>query len=116
MYWATNKVAGIWAATVGALLAFLIVVVLGIVVHGPLTKIPENTLKFTVGIMLVTFGTFWAGEGLGIEWPFADLFLFVLVAFYLIFSIIIGVRRRNLRPKRGETSHEHHNPYIQRNI
>ena len=86
---AANKAAGIWDATVGALLAFLVVVILGLIIHNPLTRIPENTLKFTVGIMLVTFGTFWAGEGLGIEWPLSDLFLLVLVACYLILSAII---------------------------
>jgi uncharacterized membrane protein len=42
-----------------------------------------------VGIMLVTFGTFWAGEGMGIQWLFSDLFLLVLVAFYLILSAVI---------------------------
>jgi len=105
---ATNKAGGIWAATVGALLAFLVVVILGCAVRSPLTKIPENTLKFTVGIMLVTFGTFWAGEGLGIEWPFADLFLPVLVAFYLIFSAIIvkwlkpyGIAQKKLKVEAG---------------
>ncbi|NPV91359.1 MAG: TMEM165/GDT1 family protein [Firmicutes bacterium] len=91
----TDKVDGIYAAAIGALLALLVVVVLGVVVRRPLTRIPENTLKFTVGIMLVTFGTFWAGEGLGIEWFFDDLFLPVLVTFYLALSAIIV---RWLRP------------------
>lgn len=85
----TNKIEGIWMAMIGAFMAFLVVVVLGFVVRKPLTKIPENTLKFVVGIMLVTFGTFWGGEGMGINWPFEDLFLFVLVAFFLVLSAAI---------------------------
>ncbi|VBB07574.1 ferrous iron uptake permease iron-lead transporter [Lucifera butyrica] len=86
---AIDKMQGIWNATIGAFLAFLVVVVFGLIARGPLTKIPENTLKFIVGIMLVTFGTFWSGEGMGIEWPFADLFLFVLAAFFILLSAAI---------------------------
>jgi uncharacterized membrane protein len=86
---ANNKVEGIFQASIGALLAFLVVVILGLTIRSPLTRIPENTLKFMVGIMLVTFGTFWAGEGMGIQWLFSDLFLLVLVAFYLILSAVI---------------------------
>ena len=85
----TDKVDGIFQASIGALLAFLVVVTLGLTIRSPLTRIPENTLKFMVGIMLVTFGTFWAGEGMGIQWLFSDLFLLVLVAFYLILSAVI---------------------------
>ncbi|WP_088188487.1 hypothetical protein [Desulfosporosinus sp. FKA] len=84
-----DKINGIWTAAVGALLALIIVVILGLLIRGPLTKIPENTLKFSVGIMLVTFGTFWTGEGLGVQWPYADGFLFVLIMFYLALSLII---------------------------
>ncbi len=82
------------AATIGALLAALLVTILGFVVRGPLTKIPENTLKFSVGIMLTTFGTYWAGEGLGIDWPLADGFLIVLVGLYLLvsFGIVTWLR------------------------
>jgi len=105
---ATNKIDGIWSATEGALLACLVVVVLGLVIRGPLTKIPENTLKFIVGIMLVVFGTFWAGEGLGIEWPYEDLFLLVLVAFNLALSGVIvwwlkphGAAQKKLKSQAG---------------
>ena len=50
---------------------------------------PENTLKFVVGIMLTSFGTFWGGEGLGIQWWSGDLFLVILVAGYLVASGIL---------------------------
>ena len=82
-----DKLGGIWPAAVGALLALIIVVFLGLSVRGPLTRIPENALKFIVGIMLVTFGTFWTGEGLGVQWPYADWFIFVLIVFYLMLSV-----------------------------
>jgi len=74
---------GIGYATLGAAAALLVIVTLGSLVRAPLQRVPENTLKFVVGIMLATFGTFWGGEGLGISWWGEDLFLFALVAFYL---------------------------------
>jgi uncharacterized membrane protein len=74
---------GIGVAALGAALALLLVVTAGAVVRAPLQRVPENTLKFVVGIMLTSFGTFWGGEGLGIAWWREDLFLPILVAFYL---------------------------------
>jgi uncharacterized membrane protein len=67
----------------------------GALVRAPLQRVPENTLKFVVGVMLATFGTFWGGEGLGIKWLGEDLFLLVLVAFYLL---VAGVLVLWLRP------------------
>ncbi|HTJ59147.1 MAG TPA: COG4280 domain-containing protein [Devosiaceae bacterium] len=69
-------------AGLGALAAFLLVMIVGLVVHRPLAKVPENTLKFVVGLMLTSFGIFWTGEGIGADWPGADLSLigiFVIV-------------------------------------
>jgi uncharacterized membrane protein len=57
----------------GAVAATLLVVAAGYFVHGPLTRVPENTLKFAVGVMLLAFGVFWTGEGLGLAWPGGDL-------------------------------------------
>ncbi|HUY79849.1 MAG TPA: hypothetical protein VMV29_23965 [Ktedonobacterales bacterium] len=71
-------------AAIGAALAGILVIGLGALVRAPLQRIPENTLKFVVGVMLTSFGTFWGGEGLGIHWFGADLFLLILVAFYLV--------------------------------
>ena len=56
-------------AAAGAVVALVAVVIVGVVVRKPLSRVPENTLKFTVGVMLTSFGTFWAGEGVGIDWP-----------------------------------------------
>jgi uncharacterized membrane protein len=74
---------GILTAAIGAAVACVLVVGAGALVRAPLQRVPENTLKFVVGIMLTTFGTFWGGEGLGISWWHEDLFLPILVALYL---------------------------------
>jgi uncharacterized membrane protein len=68
------------AATAGALAALALVIALGVALHRPLSKIPENALKFVVGALLSAFGTFWIGEGLGIDWPGADWSIPGLVA------------------------------------
>jgi uncharacterized membrane protein len=70
-------------ASFGALAALLCVAAIGFAVHRPLSQVPENTLKFLVGLMLTTFGIFWTAEGLGAEWPGGDLALvglFVILA------------------------------------
>ena len=68
-------------------------------VRAPLQRIPENTLKFIVGIMLTTFGTFWAGEGFGINWPFSDLFLLLLAALYLVASALLITAIKQRKPR-----------------
>src|SRR5947199_324716 len=84
---------GIGAAALGAAAAGVLVILVGSLVRAPLQRIPENTLKFIVGIMLTTFGTFWAGESFGINWPFSDLFLLLLAALQggLGIIMIVGV-------------------------
>lgn len=84
-----DKSCSISFAATGAAVAGFLVILLGAVVRGPLKQIPENTLKFLVGIMLTSFGTFWAGEGFKIEWPLADGFILVLIALYLVASFIL---------------------------
>src|SRR5947207_746312 len=86
-----NKAVGISSAVIGAGAAGLLVILAGLIVRGPLTKVPENTLKFVVGLMLTTFGTFWTGEGFGVNWPLSDGFLLVLVALYLLASLLLIV-------------------------
>src|SRR5258707_2157294 len=65
-------------ASIGALAACALVALVGLIVHRPLARVPENALKFTVGVMLSAFGLFWAGEGLGVSWPGADLVILAL--------------------------------------
>ena len=71
-----------WSAA-GAGAAVLLVIALGLALKQPASRVPENAMKFVVGIMLTSFGTFWTGEGLGIAWWGADLSLLLLAAFYL---------------------------------
>jgi uncharacterized membrane protein len=67
-------------ASMGAVAALVAVLAIGAAVHRPLAKIPENALKFAVGLMLTSFGVFWIGEGIGAEWPGADLALLGILA------------------------------------
>lgn len=67
-------------AVLGAVAAVVLIVVAGMVVRGPLARVPENTLKFVVGILLTSFGTFWATEGAGAHWPGGDAALLVVIA------------------------------------
>jgi len=94
-----EKLAGLRAAALGALAALLLVVVVGTFVHAPLRQVPENTLKFTVGIMLTVFGTFWSGEGLGVAWWGADVALLWLAAIYLVVSFLLVSWLRSNAPR-----------------
>jgi uncharacterized membrane protein len=75
-------------ASIGAVAALLCVVLLGIVVHKPLTAIPENALKFCVGVLLSAFGAFWVGEGVGLNWPGQDWSLLILTAGFLLVALL----------------------------
>lgn len=75
-------------ASIGALAALLLVIALGLVLHRPLARIPENSLKFVVGILLAAFGTFWVGEGLGIAWPGADWAIVGLAIGFLLAAVL----------------------------
>ena len=92
-------------AALGAAVAGVLVLAVGAILHRPLARVPENGLKFAVGLMLVTFGTFWAGEGIGIDWPGSDAVLFALLAGYLVASLggVWAVRTR-LRPGRARVA------------
>ncbi len=90
------------AAAAGALLAVALVVVVGVIVHRPLTRVPENGLKYAVGVMLVSFGTFWAGEGVGIDWPASDLTVVILLVVYTLAGLAaIWLSRRALLARRS---------------
>jgi uncharacterized membrane protein len=82
-------------AAVGAVAALVVVLVAGMIVHSPLTRVPENTLKFGVGVMLTAFGIFWSAEGAGITWPGADVALLGLIAFVVVlsFGLVAFVRK-----------------------
>jgi uncharacterized membrane protein len=76
-------------AGVGAAAALLVIAALGFALHRPLARVPENTLKFVVGVLLSAFGTFWVGEGAGFVWPGSDLAIPVLMAAYLVLALAL---------------------------
>ena len=83
-------------AVVGAVVALALVAGLGMLLHRPITRVPENTLKRVVGAMLSGFGTFWVGEGAGLAWPGGDASIILLGLGYLLVSVIAAasLRRR----------------------
>jgi len=82
-------------ASVGALAACLLVVGAGLLVHRPLARVPENTLKFAVGVLLCAFGVFWIGEGSGIAWPGEDLSIVGLAVLVLAGALAaVAIARR----------------------
>jgi uncharacterized membrane protein len=85
-------------AALGAGIALALVAVVGVLVRAPLARVPENTVKFAVGVMLTTFGIFWSVEGAGADWPGDDISLpFVLLfVIALSFSAVTLLRRRRL--------------------
>ena len=84
-------------SAIGALAACAAVLMVGTIVHKPLSRVPENTLKFGVGVMLSAFGVFWTGEGLGIEWPGHDLALFGFAALFLAAGLWAAHLARQVR-------------------
>jgi Ca2+/H+ antiporter, TMEM165/GDT1 family len=75
-------------AVVGAVAALVLVIALGFALHRPLAAVPENELKFVVGVLLTAFGTFWTGEGIGVAWPGAELSLLALTAGFLAIACL----------------------------
>ena len=88
------------AAVAGALLSLLVVGLAGLFVRRPLSRVPENTVKYAVGVMLTSFGTFFAGEGLGVSWWNGDVVLLPLIAGYALASYVLVqylLRRHDVR-------------------
>jgi uncharacterized membrane protein len=88
-------------AALGAAAAVLVIAGVGVAVRAPLARVPENTMKFVVGVMLTSFGTFWGAEGAGVHWPGNDAFLLVLIAVYALVCVgytVLLRRRRAAEP------------------
>jgi uncharacterized membrane protein len=75
------------AASIGAIAAIVVVVITGIAVRVPLTKVPENWMKFCVGVMLTSFGTFWGAEGAGARWPGNDAALLAVIPVVAVVAV-----------------------------
>jgi len=86
-------------AALGAGIALVLVATVGVLVRAPLSRVPENTLKFAVGVMLTTFGIFWATEGVGAHWPGGDAAILAILGFTLgaSLALVAALRRRHLR-------------------
>jgi uncharacterized membrane protein len=87
------------AAVIGAAAAVIVITLTGIAVRAPLARVPENAMKFAVGIMLTSFGTFWGAEGAGVSWPGNDAALLVLVPVVAVVSLgyVALIRRGSAR-------------------
>ena len=82
-------------AAAGAAAAVVVVVLAGVLVRGPLERVPENTLKYAVGLMLTSFGCFWGAEGAGVDWPGGELSLLALIGFlWLVSFLLVQALRR----------------------
>jgi uncharacterized membrane protein len=93
-------------AAAAALAAVVIVTGAGLAIRAPLTRVPENTMKLVVGIMLTAFGIFWGAEGAGAVWPGADAALLVVVPGVALFALaLIGVLRRAARTSAPAQAH-----------
>jgi uncharacterized membrane protein len=86
-------------AAAGAGGAVVVVVAAGFLAHGPLSRVPENTIKFVVGLLLTSFGCFWGAEGAGVDWPGDELSLLAIIGFFGAFSLLAV---RALRRRRSE--------------
>ena len=85
-------------AAVGAACALVLVAAIGIAVRAPLARVPENTLKFAVGVMLTTFGIFWSAEGAGADWPGSDAAILGVLGFVALSSFaLVRLLRRERR-------------------
>jgi Ca2+/H+ antiporter, TMEM165/GDT1 family len=89
---------GLAPALVGGLVALVAVIGIGVVAHAPLARIPETHLKYVVGVVLTTFGVFFAAEGFGVAWPLSDAALLYVAAAVLGFSQLLIASLARERP------------------
>jgi uncharacterized membrane protein len=101
----------LWPACVGAAAALALVVVLGALLRRPLARIPENSLKFAVGVLLVSFGSFWLGEGLSLQWPHEDWSVLGLIVFYALLARgLVGICRQAASRPRSQSASPSQSP------
>lgn len=84
-------------AVLGAGLAVVVVIATGLVVRAPLARVPENTMKFGVGVLLTSFGVFWGAEGAGVSWPGSDAALLAIVAYVMAIALLAVLALRRSR-------------------
>ena len=89
---------GLHIAVAGGLLAMIVVAIIGVVVRKPLAQVPENTLKYAVGVILASIGTFWAAEGMGATWPLDLVSILGIAAIYFGASRVAVMMIHRRRP------------------
>ena len=89
---------GLHIAVAGGLLAMIVIAVIGVVVRKPLAQVPENTLKYAVGVILASIGTFWAAEGMGATWPLDLVSVLGIAAIYFGASRVAVMMIRARKP------------------
>jgi uncharacterized membrane protein len=85
---AADGTGSVQLAATGAAIAVVLVTIVGAIARQPLSRVPENTMKFVVGAMLTTFGIFWGGEGVGVVWPGQDAAILAIVTFVLLTALL----------------------------
>jgi uncharacterized membrane protein len=83
-------------AALAAGAALVVVSIVGLIVAKQLSRVPENTIKLAVGVMLTSFGLFWVGEGSGVHWPGDDLFLLALIGLTSLVTLVDVVLMRRV--------------------
>jgi uncharacterized membrane protein len=77
-----------------------VVLLLGVALHRPITQVPENTLKFAVGVMMAAFGSFWTAEAAGARFPGGDAALPLLALFWLCLALsLVRLGRPSLKAR-----------------
>ena len=91
-------------AAMAAVAAIVVVTAAAVAVRAPLARVPENTMKFAVGVMLCAFGTFWGAEGAGATWPGSDAALLVLVPAIAVYALSLVAALRKVQQRRAVAS------------
>lgn len=87
-------------STGGAIVAFLVVLAATIALRAPFSRVPENLLKFGVGVMLLSLGTSWTGEGTNVAWPLGDATLFAFIGGYALLALVLIAAQRSVADAR----------------
>ncbi|HUJ08131.1 MAG TPA: hypothetical protein VLX31_18640 [Streptosporangiaceae bacterium] len=94
-------------AALAAACAVILIALAGVAIRAPLARVPENTMKFVVGVLLTSFGTFWGAEGAGAHWPGSDAALLALIPAVLLFALGLAaaMRHRPTGPDEADLAH-----------
>jgi len=103
-------------ASIAAISAVVIVAIAGFALAKPLSRVPENAMKFSVGILLTSFGIFWGAEGSGAKWPGENWAVLGLIVFVSIFSFALVTYLKNQRSKQANNALEEMSEFAEKVI